>query len=109
MQSSRASPAVTVEGIEHVVLLVNGLERALSFYEAVLGARVESRFPKYAMVELRVGVSHIDLVDTSVAEGGWALPPVAGGRNVDHIGLRVAAPDAEAGPTPSGRLRCGNR
>lgn len=96
MQSSRASPVVSVEAIEHVLLLVNGLERALSFYEGVLGARVESRFPKYAMVELRVGVSRIDLVDTSVAGGRWALPPVAGGRNVDHIGLRVAAPDTEA-------------
>jgi len=28
-------------------------------------------------------------VDVSVGEGAWARPPVAGGRNVDHIALRV--------------------
>lgn len=91
MPAERASLPLTLDGIEHVLLLVSGLERTLAFYEGVLGASVESRFPSYAMVELRVGASHLDVVDTSVAEGAWALPPVAGGRNVDHIGLRVRA------------------
>ncbi|HEY6450087.1 MAG TPA: VOC family protein [Candidatus Cybelea sp.] len=91
MSTEPKSPPLTLDGIEHVLLLVNGLDRTLAFYEGVLGAHVESRLPKYAMVELRVGASHLDVVDTSVPEGAWALPPVAGGRNVDHIGLRVKA------------------
>ncbi len=94
MPAERASRPLTLDGIEHVLLLVDGLERTLGFYEGVLGASVESRFPNHAMVELRVGVSHLDIVDTSVAEGAWASPPIAGGRNVDHIGLRVRADEA---------------
>lgn len=90
MARAGSSP-FSIKGIEHVLVLVNDLERALTFYEGVLGARVESRLPTYAMVELRAGGSHVDLVDTSSPEGAWAAPPVSGGRNVDHIGLRVSA------------------
>lgn len=93
---SADSPPFALVGIEHVLLLVSGLDRALAFYEDVLGARLESRLPKYAMAELRAGSSHLDLVDTSAPEGAWALPAVAGGRNVDHVGLRVEAPDEAA-------------
>jgi glyoxylase I family protein len=97
MQSTQASsPPFTLKGIEHVLLLVTGIEEALAFYEKVLGARLETRLPKYAMAELRAGSSHIDLVDTSVPEGAWALPPVAGGRNVDHIALRLDLSDEPA-------------
>jgi glyoxylase I family protein len=97
MRSTQASsPPFTLKGIEHVLLLVAGIEEALAFYERVLGARLETRLPKYAMAELRAGVSHIGLVDTSVPEGAWALPPVAGGRNVDHIALRLGSSDEPA-------------
>lgn len=67
------------------------MDDALAFYENVLGARLETRLPRYAMAELRVGDSHIDLVDIAAAEGAWARPPVAGGRNVDHVALRLDA------------------
>ncbi len=82
-------PPFRLRGIEHVLLLVNGMETSLEFYQEVLGAQVESRIPRFAMAELRAGGSHIDLVDIGSPEGAWAVPPVAGGRNVDHIALRL--------------------
>jgi glyoxylase I family protein len=84
-----SSPPFGLQGIEHVLLLVNGMETSLTFYQEVLGAQLESRIPRFAMAELRAGGSHIDLVDIGSPEGAWALPPVAGGRNVDHIALRL--------------------
>ena len=96
MSIDDSRPPFAIDGIEHVLLLVNGMDAALSFYERVLGASVESRLPRYGMAELRVGGSHLDLVDTSADAGAWARPPVSGGRNVDHIAVRVrdaAAPE----------------
>lgn len=84
-----------IEHIDHVLLLVDGMEEALAFYEGVLGLTVEARLPQFGMAELRAGSSHIDLVDTACAQGRWALPPVSGGRNVDHLALRLG-PHAEA-------------
>lgn len=95
-RSDDLRPPFALERIEHVLLLVNGMDDALSFYERVLGAALESRLPQYGMAELRVGASHLDLVDTSVPQGAWAKPPVTGGRNVDHVAIRIDAPDEAA-------------
>jgi glyoxylase I family protein len=89
-------PPFRLEGIEHVLFLVSDMEEALAFYEGALGAVVESRLPRYAMAELRVGASHLDLVDTSAPEGAWAKPAVAGGRNVDHVAIRIDAANEAA-------------
>ena len=86
-------PPFTLEGIEHVLLLVQGIEESLAFYVGVLGAQVEAHLPQYALTELRVGISHLDLVDTIAPEGLWAFPPIAGGRNVDHVALRIGPHD----------------
>jgi glyoxylase I family protein len=86
-------PPFSLEALDHVLLLVRGMEGSLVFYEDVLGARAESHLPQYAMVELRAGTSHLDLVDVAAPEGRWALPSVHGGRNVDHIALKVGACD----------------
>lgn len=69
---------------------------SLRFYEDVLGCDVESRLPDYGMVELRAGSSHLDLVDVAVPQGAWARPAVAGGRNVDHLALRLKRADERA-------------
>jgi glyoxylase I family protein len=89
-------PPFRLERIEHVLLLVDNLASAVSFYADVLGAKVETRLLDYAMVEFRAGASHLDVVDISAPEGAWALPPVTGGRNVDHVALRLDAPDETA-------------
>jgi glyoxylase I family protein len=86
----------TIERLDHVLLIVNGMADSLLFYGDVLGCDVESRLPDYAMVELRAGSSHLDLVDASVPQGAWARPAVAGGRNVDHVALRLGRVDERA-------------
>lgn len=79
-----------LERIDHVLLIVKGLERALVFYRDVLGCRIVDSLPEYGMVELRAGGSMIDLVDIGAREGAWARPDVAGGRNVDHLCLAIS-------------------
>jgi glyoxylase I family protein len=91
--SGSTTPPFAIESIEHVLLIVNDMEAALVFYERVLGVRLEARLPKYAMAELRAGVSHLDLVDAHAPEGAWARPPVSGGRNIDHFALRIKGCD----------------
>lgn len=95
MENRQARTPFALDGIEHVLLLVNGMSDAVSFYERVLGAAVESRLPRYGMAELRVGRSHLDLVDTAADAGAWARPPVSGGRNVDHIAIRLRDASSE--------------
>jgi catechol 2,3-dioxygenase-like lactoylglutathione lyase family enzyme len=82
------APPFAIAGINHLLLLVNGMERSLAFYES-LGCIVESRIPKYGMVELRAGASCLDLVDIDSREGAWANPKIAGGRNVDHVAIGI--------------------
>jgi glyoxylase I family protein len=92
---SVAQKHLTVDRIDHVLLLVRGLSDALAFYEGVLGCEVEHRMRRFGMVELRAGASHIDLVDVADPSGAWARPKVEGGRNVDHVALRVETPSVE--------------
>jgi glyoxylase I family protein len=89
-------PPFTLEGIDHILLLVNGMKPAVQFYADVLGCTVEGALPQYGMLQLRAGAALIDLVDISVPEAGWAKPPVAGGRNFDHLCLALGAHDEAA-------------
>ncbi len=72
-----------IEGIDHVLLLVTGMEQALAFYQDVLGCRMQ----------LQAGTALIDLVDIAVSEGAWAKPQPEGGRNMDHLCLAVTRHD----------------
>ena len=80
-------PPFALEGLDHVVLLVGDMERARDFYCDVLGCSVDRALPQYGMLQLRAGAALIDLVDTGTEEGAWAKPPVAGGRNMDHVAI----------------------
>ena len=86
-----------VREIDHVVLRIRDLERALAFYGGVLGCAVEKRQEKIGLIQLRAGRSLIDLVplDGKLGRAGGAGPG-AEGRNVDHICLRVEPFDGEA-------------
>jgi glyoxylase I family protein len=84
-----------LEGIDHLLLLVTGMSAALAFYCEVLGCRVETKLPEYGMVQLRAGAALIDLVDIDSREGQWARPAVAGGRNLDHVCVALAACDEQ--------------
>lgn len=82
-----SKPPFDVQGLDHVVLLVNDMAAAQSFYCDVVGCTVERASPKYGMAQLRAGASLIDLVDIGSEAGAWARPGVPGGRNVDHVAL----------------------
>ena len=89
-------PPFAVDGIDHILLLVNRMDRALQFYCDALGCVVESELPEFSMVQLRAGRSLIDLVDVSTSAGKWALPDIPGGRNVDHVCIAITACDERA-------------
>ena len=74
--------SIAIKGLDHVVLRVADLERAIRFYCEVLGCTEERRVEPVGLVQLRAGASLIDLVP---ADGA---PEVAGG-NMDHFCLRI--------------------
>ncbi len=81
--------SIIIKGLDHVVLRVADLERAVRFYCEVLGCTEERRLDSIGLVQLRAGASLIDLVP---AEGA---PEVAGG-NMDHFCLRIEPFDEAA-------------
>ena len=86
-----------VRRIDHVVLRVSGLARALHFYCEVLGLREERRLDALGLVQLRAGDSLIDLVDVDSPLGRAGGPaPGAAGRNMDHVALRIDPFEPEA-------------
>ena len=89
-------PPFALEGIDHVLLVVSGMERALRFYEDVLGCLLEERYPQWGMAQLRAGAALINLVDISTENGAWALPEVSGGRNMDHLCIALGAHHEQA-------------
>ena len=89
-------PPFALEGLDHVVLLVDDMAAARPFYTAVIGCTVDNALPQYGMLQLRAGAALIDLVEISTAEGAWAKPEVAGGRNMDHVALATGPWDPEA-------------
>lgn len=97
MTSPMRTPPFSVLRIDHIVLRVKDMERAVAFYRDVLGCAIEKRRDDLGLVHLRAGASLIDLVtpDGPLGRQGGALAGVEG-RNVDHICLRIE-PFDEAG------------
>lgn len=79
-----------VKCIDHVVLRVSDLPRALRFYRDVLGCTVARERPSLGMVHLHAGTSVVDLIDIH-GKLGQPGGPAAGeqGRNMAHLCLRV--------------------
>ena len=89
--------AIEIRGIDHVVLRVRDLERAMRFYCGVLGCREERRVDALGLVQLRAGSALIDLVDVAGAIGrSGGDPPGETARNLDHFALRLTALDEPA-------------
>jgi catechol 2,3-dioxygenase-like lactoylglutathione lyase family enzyme len=80
--------ALTVTGLDHVVLRVASLERSVAFYGGVLGCPVERELQTPRLVQMRAGTSMIDIVPCQPGE--------APGRNMDHFAVRIAAMDVPA-------------
>ncbi len=71
-----------IKGLDHVVLRVADLDRAIRFYCDVLGCTEERRVESIDLVQLRAGAALIDLIPA-----GGAPDPGAG--NMDHFALRI--------------------
>jgi glyoxylase I family protein len=88
LSNAAAGGAVRVAGLDHVVLRVASLERAIEFYGTVLGCPIERTLEQPKLVQMRAGTSMIDLVPGVPGE-----PPV---RNMDHFAIRIERMDVEA-------------
>ena len=85
--------AIQVAGLDHLVLRVADLDRAIRFYEQVLGCYVERRLDEPKLVQLRAGASMIDLVPAGpVPQAAEA----AAARNLDHFAVRIGTFDFPA-------------
>src|SRR5215208_3393978 len=85
--ASREASPLRVKGLDHIVLRVSDMDRAISFYEQVLGLHVERRLPEIGLVQLRAGSAMIDLVPQK---------DEADGRNMDHYAVQIESMDVEA-------------
>jgi glyoxylase I family protein len=81
-------PALRIKGLDHVVLRVADIDRAIAFYGAVLGCPIERRLPEIGLVQLRAGAAMIDLVPRTEDEDD--------GRNMDHFAVQIEAMDVPA-------------
>jgi len=93
LAAATTQPAVRVRGLDHVVLRVGNLDRAIDFYERVLNCRIERRLEQPKLVQLRAGASLIDLVPASGSPGEAGDDA---GRNMDHFAVRIDGFDAAA-------------
>jgi catechol 2,3-dioxygenase-like lactoylglutathione lyase family enzyme len=83
--------AIDIRGIDHVVLRVRDVERALSFYCGALGCTLERRIEALGLTQLRAGAGLIDLVDLDSPLGkAGGSPPGEESRNLDHFALQLA-------------------
>lgn len=88
---------IPIRGLDHVVLRVADMARARRFYADALGCHVEKHQPDIGLIQLRAGLSLIDLVDIDgeIGRTGGAAPG-AEGRNMAHFCLRVEPWDEAA-------------
>ena len=88
---------ISIRTLDHVVLRVANLDRALEFYCNAIGCTVERRVDKIGLVQLRAGTSLIDLVPVD-SELGRKLGhgPQDHGRNLDHFALELEDFDVAA-------------
>jgi len=77
-------------GIDHVVFLVDDMDKALHFYQNILGCQIGFCYPELGMKQVWAGAALIVLWDIGHPGAANAIPPVSGGRNVDHVCLSLA-------------------
>lgn len=81
--------AFAIKQLDHVVLRVANIDRAIRFYCDVLGCREERRVESIGLVQLRAGSALIDLVPRAAGE-----TPDQG--NMDHFALTIEPFEPEA-------------
>ena len=87
----------TIKAIDHVVLRVADMDRAVRFYCDVLGCHEERRAEAIGLIQLRAGAALIDIVGVGSELGrlGGAGPGPEG-RNMDHFCLTIEPFDEAA-------------
>jgi catechol 2,3-dioxygenase-like lactoylglutathione lyase family enzyme len=90
-------PPFHLKTLDHVVLRIANLPRALTFYVGVLGCTLEKEQPAIGLTQLRAGSSLIDLVtlDGVLGRMGGAAAGEEG-RNMDHFAIAVEPYDEAA-------------
>jgi len=89
--------AIEILGLDHVVLRVESVERALRFYCDVLGCRRERHSEALGLHQLRAGSQLIDLVDVASPLGRLGGAAAGeGARNMDHFAVQLAGFDEAA-------------
>ena len=83
-------------GIDHIVLLVDDLEKAAKWYRDVLGCPPGYSYPALGMEQIWAGAALIVLWDTTHPGAAHAVPDVSGGRNVDHLCIATSPFPPEA-------------
>lgn len=86
----------TLTGIDHVVFLVDDMQKALDFYHDVLGCQPGYTYPALGMEQVWAGSALIVLWDITHPGAKDAIPPVPGGRNVDHVCIATSPIDQDA-------------
>ena len=81
--------AFKIQQLDHVVVRVADMERAMKFYCGALGCVEERRVESINLVQLRAGRSLIDLVPADE-------PVQPGSRNMDHLALRIEPFDEDS-------------
>jgi catechol 2,3-dioxygenase-like lactoylglutathione lyase family enzyme len=76
-----------IKNLDHVVVCVSDLDRALQFYTEVLGCKEERRVERIGLVQLRAGASMIDLqlVNAGPDDAAQGAPT----KNMDHFAIRI--------------------
>ncbi len=80
-----SQPPFTLVGLDHIVFLVDDMPRAVQFYGQVLGCVPGYSYPALGMEQVWSGSALIVLWDITHPGATSAIPPVAGGSNVDHV------------------------
>ncbi len=93
---SKSKPPFTLAGLDHVVFIVDDMAKAVSWYEDVLGAVIGYTYPQLGMEQMWVGTELIVLWDITNPGAKDAIPPVKGGRNVDHVCIALSPFDKQA-------------
>jgi catechol 2,3-dioxygenase-like lactoylglutathione lyase family enzyme len=89
-------PPFSLVGLDHVVFLVDDMARAMRFYGEVLGCEPGYSYPALGMEQVWCGSALIVLWDTTHPGAAGAIPPVRGGRNVDHVCINLSPFDHDA-------------
>ena len=90
------APRFTISGIDHIVLRVRDVGRALEFYRDTLGCTVEREQRAQGLTQLRAGRSLIDLVTADGPLGQRAAALALPGPNVEHFCLAIVTFDEGA-------------